>query len=44
MTKCNRCGKEDAVYIANPYVKEINDEIIMEWLCDSCYSLLCDEI
>lgn len=34
---CDHCGAP-AKYVVNPYQKEINNAIVLEWLCDSCYN------
>ena len=34
---CEMCGCKCAMYVADPYLKEMYDEIKMVWLCDECY-------
>jgi len=41
---CSYCGLQKAELIANPYYYEINGEIIMEYICPSCYSDICGDI
>jgi len=44
--KCYRCGTygSDVKYVADPYMEEIENEIVMVWLCEKCYDLICDDI
>lgn len=46
MDVCDFCGvaKEDVVWIADPYVEDIYDEISMVYLCGDCYGERVDEI
>lgn len=38
MVECERCHKmePDVAYVCNPYDADINDKIVMEWLCKAC--------
>ena len=33
---CDYCGKEGAYETTDPYMEEINDEIVMITACDEC--------
>jgi len=35
---CSRCGADGADYVANPFDREINNRIHMQWLCRNCYN------
>lgn len=43
---CDRCheDKDDVEYIANPYDEDVNNEIVMEYLCGNCYQEYCYDI
>lgn len=34
--KCDYCGKEGAYETVDPYLEEIEEEIILVTLCDEC--------
>ena len=34
---CDRCGAPNAHYCENPYMKEMYDRSVMQWLCTDCY-------
>lgn len=44
--KCEICGKEgeDVAYEADPFILEIDDEIVMRWLCSQCWQERADDI
>ena len=35
--KCERCGKENANTVVNPYIKDMTGEEVEITLCDDCY-------
>ena len=41
---CDRCGAPEALYIENPYDAEIYGESNHEWLCETCYNELQNDI
>lgn len=44
--KCEICGKEgeDVAYEADPFILEIDDEVVMCWLCSQCWQERADDI
>lgn len=42
--RSSECTNKNVRRIANPFASEINDEIVMQLICEGCYQLLCDEI
>jgi len=44
-TECYNCGEiKECDYTEDPYASEIDDDYTKHWICDECYSLLCDEV
>ena len=44
--KCDHCNKEkDSVqWIPNPFLEDVGNDILYEWICEECYGELCDDI
>jgi hypothetical protein len=45
--RCKRVGQEqksEAYYEKNPFMHDVHEEIVMEWLCAECHQSLCDDI
>ncbi len=47
--KCDYCEKvfyseNNDLLIPDPYIKEVNNEIVMVTLCPDCYQERCDDI
>lgn len=34
---CDKCGSPNASYVENPYMKEMYNMSVMQWLCNDCY-------
>jgi len=41
---CDTCGHNEADYIANPFLEDIEGIIEMEWICSDCYNDFCSDI
>ena len=41
---CEHCEESVGKYIINPYDNDIDGEQNWEYICSSCYDMLCDEI
>lgn len=45
---CDHCGRNDDVcdvsWVTNPYDDDIHGEENWEWICDKCYTELCEDI
>lgn len=42
---CERCGTTvNVAWCPNPYLNEIENKTVYEWLCDSCYDEIADDI
>lgn len=41
---CIHCHNEEGTYCANPYILEIKGLVRREYICDSCYRDLCNDI
>ena len=45
MERCEKCGCKDcASYVEDPYQKDMNDTIVMRWLCSECYADIAGDI
>ena len=43
-TPCQHCHNEEGTYCVNPYILEIKGRRQWEYICDSCYYWLCQDI
>lgn len=34
---CDNCGTPYALYVENPFISEMYDRCVMQWLCEDCY-------
>lgn len=34
----------EAEYVINPYIEDVGNEIVWEWMCDSCYDAAVGDI
>lgn len=43
---CEYCGEEknDVEYVVNPYIEDVCNEDLKEWICDECYDKLVEDI
>ena len=43
---CEHCEEngEDVEVRVNPYTQDIHNEISYEFICDTCYDTMCDDI
>lgn len=42
--ECSRCDSMDAKLVRNPYVSDVHDEVVYQYICDKCYQNLLDDI
>ena len=46
--KCDHCGTEDedanVEWVHNPYIADVHNELVWEWMCTKCYEDACDDI
>ena len=42
--RCEECGGPNATKQADPYEEDVNDRVVMRWLCERCVKNLADEI
>lgn len=46
MAACEICGvtELEVAYVSDPYDRDINDTIVMRWLCIDCWGQRADDI
>lgn len=44
LQKCEICGSEEAEYVIDPYVQEIDGIETWRWLCVDCYNEACGDV
>ncbi len=40
----DHCGHEDGELVADPFIAEVYDKIVMRWLCHDCQQERRDEV
>lgn len=41
---CEECGSHDSRYVSDPFEEEMNNIIIMRWLCSKCEEKIALEV
>lgn len=41
---CEECGSVDGRFCADPYLEDVEEELVYLFLCDNCYDKNADEI
>ncbi len=41
---CEECGSYDVKYVSDPFEEEMNNIIVMRWLCSNCEEKIALEV